>query len=254
MRIDSIQLPRIFPDSIYRVLAKDLVRPVYTLDLRNHGDSPHAPKHDYTVMSEDVENFIQQHGIQKPTLIGHSMGAKVAMTMALRQPSWYSGICPVDNSPIDAALKSDFGTYVNAMKEVEDRKASKQSEADQILQKYDIELTIRQFLLTNFVRQPNGSYAFRVPLTTLAKSLPAMADFPYRDPDEARYEGPTLFVRGTESHYIADDTLPLIGRFFPKFELLSFKSGHWVMSEKFEEFRQGFVEWVLRCVDEKDEK
>ena len=242
-----------FSNTVYRALAKDLARPVYTLDLRNHGESPHAPTHDYTVMSEDVEHFIQAQNIKKPTLIGHSMGAKVAMTLALRQPSWYSGICPVDNSPIDAALKSDFGTYVNAMREVEDKKAFKQSEADHILQKYNIELTIRQFLLTNFVRQPDGTYAFRVPLATLAKSLPAMADFPYRDPDEVRFEGPTLFVRGTESHYIADETLPLIGRFFPKFELLSFQCGHWVMSERFEEFRLGFVEWVKRCVDGKDE-
>ena len=232
-----------------RVLAKDLSRPVYTLDLRNHGDSSHSPVHDYTSMSVDVEHFIKDQNIQKPTLIGHSMGAKVAMAMALRQPLLYSGICPVDNSPIDAALKSDFGMYVTAMREVEEKKARKQSEADQILQKYDIELTIRQFLLTNFVRQKDGSYAFRVPLQTLAKSLPAMADFPFRDPDEARFEGPTLFVRGTESHYVADETLPLIGRFFPKFELLSLKCGHWVMSERFEDFRAGFVDWVNRCVD-----
>jgi pimeloyl-ACP methyl ester carboxylesterase len=203
-------------------------------------------------MSVDVEHFIQTHNVKKPTLVGHSMGAKVAMTMALRQPSLYSGVCPVDNSPIDAALKSDFGTYVTAMREVEDRKASKQSEADQILQKYNIELSIRQFLLTNFVRQKDNTHAFRVPLQILTKSLPAMADFPYRDPDEARYEGPALFVRGTESHYIADETLPLIGRFFPRFELLSFECGHWVMSEKFEEFRRGFSEWVKRCVDENE--
>jgi pimeloyl-ACP methyl ester carboxylesterase len=200
-------------------------------------------------MSVDVEHFIQTHNVKKPTLVGHSMGAKVAMAMALRQPSLYSGVCPVDNSPIDAALKSDFGTYVAAMREVEDRKAGKQSEADQILQKYNIELSIRQFLLTNFVRQKDNTYAFRVPLQILAKSLPAMADFPYRDPDEARYEGPALFVRGTKSHYIADETLPLIGRFFPRFELLSFECGHWVMSERFEEFRLGFGEWVKRCVD-----
>ena len=235
-----------------RVLAKDLSRPIYNLDLRNHGDSPHHPTHDYTSMSVDVEHFIKTNNIEKPTLLGHSMGAKVAMTLVLRQPSQYSGLCPVDNSPIDAALKSDFGTYVKAMREVEDKEAKKQSEADQILQKYNIELTIRQFLLTNFVRQTDGSYAFRVPLQTLTKSLPAMADFPYRDPDDTRYEGPTLFVRGTESHYIADETLPLIGRFFPKFELLSFKCGHWVMSEEFEEFRTGFVEWVHRCVDGKE--
>lgn len=76
-----------------------------------------------------------------------------------------------------------------------------------------------------------------------------MADFPFRDPDESRFEGPTLVVRGTRSHYVADETLPLIGRFFPKFELLSLDSGHWVMAERFEEFRQGVVEWVERCVE-----
>jgi pimeloyl-ACP methyl ester carboxylesterase len=204
-------------------------------------------------MSADVEHFIASHSLHKPTLVGHSMGAKVAMTMALRRPTHYSGICPVDNSPIDAALKSDFGTYVAAMREVEEKRPGRQSDADAILKKHNIELPIRQFLLTNYIRRPDNSYAFRVPLATLAKSLPAMADFPYRDPEEARFEGPTLFVRGTESHYVADETLPLIGRFFPRFELLSLDCGHWVMSERFEEFRTGFGEWVARCVDERDE-
>lgn len=193
-------------------------------------------------------------------------GAKVAMTLALRAPNSYSGIVPVDNSPVDAALKSDFSTYVQGMREVEEKnnaassdattttankKPFRQSDADAILQKYEPDLAIRQFLLTNFVRDPKNmqKYHFRIPLTTLAKSLPAMADFPFRDPDETRFEGPTLVVRGTKSHYVADDTLPLIGRFFPKFELLSLDSGHWVMSERFEEFRKGVGDWIERCVE-----
>ncbi len=193
-------------------------------------------------------------------------GAKVAMTLALRSPTSYSGLVPVDNSPVDAALKSDFGTYVQAMREIEEKNSAayddttpteknkgqfKQSDADAILQKYEPELSIRQFLLTNFVRDPKhmSIYRFRIPLQTLAKSLPAMADFPYRDPDETRFDGPTLFVRGMKSHYVADETLPLIGRFFPKFELLSLDCGHWVMSERFEEFRRGVGEWVERCVE-----
>ena len=76
-----------------------------------------------------------------------------------------------------------------------------------------------------------------------------MADFPFKDPETHRYEGPTLFVRGTKSHYVADESLPVIGRFFPKFELLDVDCGHWVMSEKFEEFRDGVTEWVKRAVD-----
>lgn len=66
-----------------------------------------------------------------------------------------------------------------------------------------------------------------------------MGDFPFRDPDEARFEKPTLFIRGTESSYVADDILPLIGRFFPRFQLRDIASGHWVIAEKPEEFRMG---------------
>ena len=91
---------------------------------------------------------------------------------------------------------------------------------------------------------------FRLPLATLAKSLPNMADFPFKDPDTHKYKGPTLVVRGTKSHYVADETLPVIGNFFPKFELLDCDSGHWVMSEKFEDFREGVGEFVGRVVDE----
>lgn len=66
-----------------------------------------------------------------------------------------------------------------------------------------------------------------------------MGDFPFNDPDEVRYDGRTLIVRGTKSHYVADDVLPLIGRFFPMFKLVDIDSGHWVISEKPEAFRQG---------------
>ncbi|EXJ80265.1 hypothetical protein A1O1_08407 [Capronia coronata CBS 617.96] len=259
--------------TLSKALAKDLSRPIYTIDLRNHGDSPHTPVHDYLSMAADVEHFIATQNITRPTLMGHSMGAKVAMALALGAPDKYSALIPVDNAPVDAALKSDFGTYVKAMREIEDHRPpiTKQSDADKILAKYEPDLTIRQFLLTNLVKMPAGGaeyqdhahhtgdrhaqkteLRFRIPLQTLAKALPAMADFPFKDPDRARYEGPTLVVRGTKSHYVADEMLPLIGRFFPQFELLEFDCGHWVMSEKFEEFRAGVVEWIGRVVDERE--
>jgi pimeloyl-ACP methyl ester carboxylesterase len=169
------------------------------------------------------------------------------MTLALRQPQNISALIPVDNSPVDAVLKSDFGKYVHAMRVVEEAKVTKQSDADAILQKYEDAIPIRQFLLTNLTRSLETKVLkFRIPIKTLASSLNHMADFPFRDPDEARYEGPTLFVRGTKSHYVADEALPLIGRFFPSFELLDIESGHWVISEKPEEFRQGVVEFLQR--------
>lgn len=194
-----------------------------------------------------MEGFIAEEGLGQPTLIGHSMGAKVAMAVALRNPHTVSALIPVDNSPIDAALKSDFGKYVQGMRAIEDAKVTKQSDADAILQKYEEALPIRQFLLTNMVRLTGSKVLkFRIPIKTLANSLDYMADFPFRDPEQARYEGPTLFIRGTKSHYVADEALPLIGQFFPRFELLDIESGHWVISEKPEEFRRGVFDFLQR--------
>ncbi|OAG43444.1 hypothetical protein AYO21_02381 [Fonsecaea monophora] len=269
--------------TLSKALAKDLSRPVYTIDLRNHGDSPHSPVHTYTAMARDVEHFLDTHKIPSPTLVGHSMGAKVAMTLALRRPERYSALVPVDNAPVDAALRGDFSKYLDAMREIDEMRPrpKRQSDADKILAKYEPDLAIRQFLLTNLVKmpvvQPGGAgggggpahsshqhhgarrdkdrhdateLRFRIPLHTLAKSLPNLADFPFKDPDTHKYKGPTLIARGTKSHYVADDTLPVIGRFFPRFELRDFDCGHWVMSEKFDEFRAALVEWVDRVVDE----
>ena len=76
-------------------------------------------------------------------------------------------------------------------------------------------------------------------MKTLAANLDKMGDFPFKDPDETRFDGRTLFVRGSKSHYVADDVLPLIGRFFPRFELRDIESGHWVTAEQPEAFKEG---------------
>lgn len=232
-------VPRAPIDLLVRVFARELKRPVYAIDLRNHGDSSHDPRHDYTALAEDVEAFLESNRLDNATLIGHSMGAKTAMTVALRRRVPIANLIPVDNAPVDAALKSDFGKYVQGMRKVEDAHVKKQSEADAILQDYESALPIRQFLLTNLIRAEDGSQRFRIPIRYLANALDDMADFPFKDPDETRFEGPTLFVRGTKSHYVADEMLPIIGRFFPRFEVADIESGHWVISEKPEEFRRG---------------
>lgn len=198
-------------------------------------------------MADDIEEFIRDHEIQQPILIGHSMGAKVAMTVALKSPKLVKALVSVDNAPVDANLKSNFHQYVRGLREVEERRVRKQGDADEILTSYEKDIAIRQFLLTNLIRSADGEYLrLRVPIKILASNLDNMGDFPYKDPDSFRYDGPTLIIRGTKSHYVADDVLPVIGRFFPKFELIEIDSGHWVVSEKPEEFRRAVVEFVQR--------
>ena len=172
------------------------------------------------------------------------MGAKTAMAVALRRQVKIASIIPVDNAPVDAALKGDFAKYVQGMRRIEEAGVRKQSDADTILKAYEESLPIRQFLLTNLFRDVDGIQKFRIPVSTLAASLDKMADFPFKDPEEARFEGPALFVRGTKSRYVADEMLPVIGRFFPKFEVVDVECGHWVVSEKPEEFRKAVVDFL----------
>jgi pimeloyl-ACP methyl ester carboxylesterase len=168
------------------------------------------------------------------------MGAKTVMTMALRNPDCCANIIPVDNAPVDAALSSDFPKYAEGMQRVEHAKPKSQKEADEILQPYAKDLPVRQFLLTNMVRPaPSEPLKFRIPVKILTDALDNMADFPFTDPDEKRFGKRALFVRGTKSHYVSDETLPIIGRFFPRFELVDIEAGHWVISEKPEEFIKG---------------
>ncbi len=103
-------------------------------------------------------------------------------------------------------------------------------------------MPVRQFLLTNLVRSSEGeNLRLRIPIKTLALNLDKMGDFHFKNPDEVHYDGQTLVIRGTKSHYVADDVLPLIGRFFPMFKLIDIDCGHWVISEKPEAFRKGIV-------------
>ncbi|KXH48841.1 hypothetical protein CSIM01_12502 [Colletotrichum simmondsii] len=232
--------------SISKVLARDLGRPVYALDLRNHGESPHAKQHDYVHMADDVAAFMDQHRLTLPTVIGHSMGAKAAMTLALKSPELVQDIVAVDNAPVDAVLESSFSKYIQGLKRIEAANITKQAEADEILKDYEDSLPIRQFLLGNLYRPEAGKpqQKFRVPLDIISRSLIHMGDFPFKDPTKTRFEKPALFVRGTKSKYVPDDVLPTIGQFFPKFRLADLDAGHWCISEKPEEFRQAVVEFL----------
>ncbi|KAK3715423.1 hypothetical protein LTR37_007151 [Vermiconidia calcicola] len=217
---------------------------IYALDLRNHGDSSHHPRHDYNALAEDVELFLQHHHLKNATLIGHSMGAKTVMAVALRNRVPIANLIPIDNAPVDAALSSDFPKYTQAMRRIDETTITRQSEADAILKNYEESLPIRQFLLGNLSRQDDGTHKWQIPIKILSSALDNMADFPFTDPDVTRFEGPTLVVRGTKSRYVADEMLPVVGRFFPKFELVDVEAGHWVVSEKPEEFRKAVVEWL----------
>lgn len=101
-------------------------------------------------------------------------------------------------------------------------------------------VTVRQFLLQNLhCPKDEKVHKFKVPLSVIGQSLDHLGDFPYKNPGEVRFAKPALFIRGTQSKYVPDEALPIIGQFFPLFKLVDIDAGHWVISEKPELFRQG---------------
>lgn len=186
--------------TVSKALANDLNRDVYCLDLRNHGVSPQVDRHDYPSLAADVEAFVEKHNLGPSIIIGHSMGAKTAMAVSLRRPDIVKALIPVDNAPIDAQLSSTFPRYARAMKRIQASNLKSSKEAYEIMEEVESDLSIQQFLLSNLKKaKGEDTYKFRIPIDILSKNLDFMADFPF-SPEEARYLGPTMFVRGTESH------------------------------------------------------
>ncbi|KAJ3025271.1 UNVERIFIED_CONTAM: hypothetical protein HDU68_007316 [Siphonaria sp. JEL0065] len=228
--------------SIAKQLANKVNASIVAVDLRNHGDSPHAMLHDYYAMSNDVFHLCDTLGIDKFNIMGHSMGGKTAMHMALDQPSRIETLISVDMSPIVLNLTSIFANYIVAMREIQTAKVKTQSQADAILSETIPELPIRQFILTNLKHYPGQDYlSFRINLDALEASLggrkdvAGIAGFPLTDAGKT-YDGPTLFVRGNQSGYVPDASIPGIKRLFPKAEVVGLEAGHWVHSEKPTEF------------------
>lgn len=233
--------------SVAKQLAKKLDTSIHCIDLRNHGSSPHLEPHTYPAIANDVEEYIRKYipRSEKPIVLGHSMGAKTAMAIALRNKVEISGIVSVDNAPIIAGRTgfSKFGLYVQALQRAEGKKSLK--ECDAVLAQVEKSVPVRQFLLTNMKKDDSreGGYYCRVPLDLMRKELDNVSDWPFAATN-TRYNGPALFIRGTQSAYVADDVIPAIGHFFPQFILEDIDAGHWLIAEKPTEFIQVLERWI----------
>ncbi|EKM82051.1 hypothetical protein AGABI1DRAFT_105416 [Agaricus bisporus var. burnettii JB137-S8] len=231
---------------------------IHTLDLRNHGMSPHATPMTYTSMAEDVIHYIDSHGISDVALLGHSMGGKVAMTTALLlaakgRNELLSHLLVSDVAPIRGALSSDFIKYINAMHEINvlpHGAVRTRSDVDTRLHLYETDLAIRQFLLTNLsVPKPLESQSkphFKLPVEILKNAIPDLGSFPwdFSDPQRPQWKGKTLVFRGLRSNYITTDNQQAFSQFFPRVTVDTLDTGHWVHAEKPNEFKDLVVNFI----------
>lgn len=213
---------------------------IYALDLRNHGRSPHGRAMDYATLAGDVRDTMDAHGLASAHLLGHSLGGKTAMELALSNPERVRRLVVVDIAPV--AYPPRHGAELEAMHGLDPATVASRREADDRLADAVPDPAVRQFLLKNLVRS-GASFAWRLPLETIVEQYPQIAAAP---PSPGRYDGPTLFVRGGESDYLPDDAERVIRQRFPaaRIETLA-GAGHWVhveAPERFVELVRGFLD------------
>jgi len=195
---------------------------VYVLDMRNHGASPHHPVMDYPSMAVDLLQFMDAQGLTTASLLGHSMGGKVAMWFALNHPERMDKLIVVDIAPV--SYKHCFNNLIQTLKALPLHEISNRKQAEQLLASAIPELGYRQFLLQNLILK-DGAYCWRIDLDIFYRMAPNIIAFP--DVDQITpFTGKTLFLAGEDSGYVNPEDVSIL---FPDATLsVIANSGHWL--------------------------
>lgn len=209
---------------------------VIALDLRNHGASPHDPAMSYPAMAADVRETLAARGALPAAFVGHSMGGKVAMRVALERPDDVARLLVADIAPV--RYPSHFGAIVAALRALPLRPGMTRADADAALRGAVPEASMRAFLLQNLRLDPTP--AWRIGLDAIAAALPEIEGWP--EAGGRTYPGPALFVSGARSDYVQADARPAIRALFPAARFVTLKdAGHWLHADNPEAFG-GIVE------------
>ena len=208
---------------------------VIALDLRNHGASPHASPADYPTMAADVIHTLAQMGVAQTALMGHSMGGKLAMQIALTHPHVISRLAIADIAPVRYPPRN--APVLAAMRAINLHPGLTRAEAEAVLEAAQPDPAIRAFLLQNLRLHDADSRgpAWRAGLAEIEASLPAIEG--WEPPATAPYPGRTLFIAGAQSNFIQPEHRPLIRALFPAVRFVTMKNaGHWVHADNPEAF------------------
>lgn len=216
---------------------------VYVVDQRNHGQSPHSDIHDYPTMRDDLREFMDDRGIEKAVLIGHSMGGKAIISYALSWPEQVQSLISIDIAPksyhelgIDSHTAALHGKMIDSMLELDLSVAASREDIDLALRPKVGSDRVRSFLLKNVRRDKDGIFRWRINLEALRDNLDHIMDG--LDTEGIIAEGgitgfPALFVSGANSDYIRVEDYGLIRSIFPVADIVTIpNAGHWVHAEQ----------------------
>ena len=213
------------------MLARELINSgewqVIQLDVRNHGRSFHSPEMDYPSMAEDIIGLMDELQLSSAVFIGHSMGGKIAMQLALSAPQRVSGLIVADIAPV--AYASHHQNVFAALSQLETQRPNSRKVADQLIQPLLPDLGVRQFLLKNLVFTQTGM-KWRMNLAAVRANYAKILDWPAT---ERSYNGPTLFIKGADSDYILPHyQSQTLAQFPAATAKIIGNTGHWLHAEK----------------------
>ena len=210
-------------------------------DLRNHGRSPHADDVSYPALAGDVFELLDAQGIETAVVVGHSMGGKTAMLMALQQPKRIHKLGVVDIAPV--TYFGTLGELMDALLELPLDQINNRREADAWLSSRITDKAVRDHMLQNLQRTDQG-WRWRNNLKALRKGLDTISSFPWLN-QPGPYTGDSLFLKGEYSNYIQPQHLSVLKQYFPNARLVEISgAGHWVYAEQPTRFLQALSDFL----------
>ena len=215
--------------AIGKALAAD--RRVVLVDMPDHGRSPRTEAFDYLGYADLVADLFTPD--DPVALVGHSMGGKVAMLVALRRPELVERLVVVDVAPVPYDHATEFDGYIAAMRAIDLDTLERRSEADEALRDAVPDPMVRGFLLQSLRREDDG-WEWLLNLELLARDLDRITGWPEDGlAGAAPYQGLALWVGGETSHYVRPEYVEAMDRWFPRNRRVTVKgAGHWVHSEQ----------------------
>jgi len=205
---------------------------IHLVDQRNHGRSFHSDDFDYDILATDLAQYIDEHKLKNPTIIGHSMGGKTAMQFAMSYPNLLHKLIVADIAP--KYYPPHHHSIIEGLNQLNFSEIKSRGEADRVLAQYINEQGIRQFLLKNLYWIEKGKLALRFNLPILSQKMEEIGD---NINATDLYKGPTLFLRGDRSEYITTQDKEGIKRHFPIASIETIENaGHWLHAENPKQF------------------
>ncbi|MFM2479746.1 alpha/beta fold hydrolase [Celerinatantimonas sp. YJH-8] len=214
---------------------------VYLVDALNHGNSPHIDSMNYMLQAQSLIETMNALGIVKASILGHSMGGKIAMATALIAPERVENLVVADMAPV--RYSHGHHAEFQGLNHVELTRINSRREADHQLSKYIKVEQIRQFLLKSLLKDQTG-WHWKFALKELEDNYPDIVDWPF---EAMQFNHPTLFIKAQRSDYISTQYQQAIQQQFPSASLkIIADCGHWLHAEKPRLFNRIVVEYLIQ--------